>query len=127
MYLIKVKDDFCAAHFLKWQDGSQEELHGHNWKVEVAVKCEQLDDTGIGIDYVYVYKHLHELLNEELDHKNLNLLEDFSTSNPTSENVAKWIFDKMFPIIKKKNPNAEIKSVTVCETEQFCVEYSEER
>jgi len=123
MFLIKVKDDFCAAHFLKWSDGSAEGLHGHNWKVEIAAKCDKLDSTGVGIDYVYLYKQLHKLLNEKLDHKNLNLLKEFSDRNPTSENVAKWIFDKMNEIVKNKNSNARMKSVTVCETDQFCVIY----
>ncbi len=123
MFLIKVKDDFCAAHFLEWPDGSAEGLHGHNWKVEIAVKCDELDDAGIGIDYVYLYKHLHELLNEKLDHKNLNLLEEFSGKNPTSENVAEWIFDKMNEVVRNKSSNAKMKSVTVCETDRFCVTY----
>ena len=123
MYLIKVKDDFCAAHFLKWPDGSAEGVHGHNWKVEIVVECEKLDNAGIGIDYLFLYKHLHELVNEKLDHKNLNYIEEFSDRNPTSENVAKWIFDEMSSCVKNKNPDAELKSVTVCETDQFCVTY----
>jgi len=123
MYLIKVKDDFCAAHFLRWQDGSSEGLHGHNWKVEIAVKCDELDQVGLGINYLFIYEHLHNILNERLDHKNLNLLEEFSNKNPTSENVAKWIFDEMSYVVINKNPNAKIKSVTICETEQFCVTY----
>ena len=123
MYLIKVKDDFCAAHFLEWADGSAEGVHGHNWKVEIVVRCERLDNSGIGIDYLYLYKHLHELLNEKLDHKNLNLIKEFSGKNPTSENVAKWIFDKMNEVVKNKNPKAKTQSVTVCETDQFSVTY----
>ena len=123
MYLINVKDDFCAAHFLKWPDGSAEGLHGHNWKVEIAVKCDELDEAGLGIDYLFIYKHLHEILNEKLDHKNLNCLKEFNDKNPTSENVAKWIFDQMSIVVKNKNTKAIVQSITICETDNFCVTY----
>jgi len=120
MYLIRVKDDFCAAHALKWADGSEETMHGHNWKVELVVECPQLDESGIGIDYLYVFEHLHKLLDEELDHKNLNLIKGLKEINPTSELLAKWIFDKTSLSL---NDAGKIKSVTVWETDAFGVTY----
>ena len=120
MYLIRVKDDFCAAHFLKWTDGTSEPLHGHNWKVEVVVACPELDEAGIGIDYLFVYEHLHKLLDEKLDHKNLNFIEGLKEINPTSELLAKWIYDKISIILKEKG---KVKSVTVWETDSFGVTY----
>jgi len=120
MFLIRVKDDFCAAHFLKWTDGTSEPLHGHNWKVEVVVACPKLDGAGIGINYLFVYKHLHELLDNKLDHKNLNFIDGLKETNPTSELLAKWIFDKISITLKDKG---KIKNVTVWETDSFGVTY----
>jgi len=123
MYLVRVKDDFCAAHLLKWADGSAETMHGHNCKVEVVVACTELDETGIGIDYLFVYEHLHKLLDKELDHKNLNFIEGLKEINPTSELLAKWIFDKISLAL---NDSGKVKSVTVWETDLFGVTYEPE-
>ncbi len=120
MYLIRVIDDFCAAHALKWADGSEEAMHGHNWKVEAVVACPKLDESGIGINYLIVYEHLHKLLDEELDHKNLNFIKGLNEINPTSELLAKWIFDKISIAI---NNHGKVKSVTVWETDSFGVTY----
>lgn len=94
MYKVKVISDFSAAHMLRDYKGKCENLHGHNWKVEVSVSSKKLDRLGMVIDFKELKRGLNSVL-EELDHKNLNDLPYFKKVNPTSENIAKYIYDKM--------------------------------
>ncbi len=123
MFLIRVKDDFCGAHSLNMQDGTVEPLHGHNWKVEVVVACPQLDDAGMGIDFLDVHGKLHNILDSELDHRNLNDIDELSAPNPTSERIAAWIADKLAPQLSDDKTGVTLKSVTVWETDEFGVTY----
>ena len=94
MYKLNVISDFSAAHHLQDYDGKCKNLHGHNWKVRVSVICEKTDEIGLTIDYGIVKKILNEIM-EKLDHSYLNELESFAGINPTSENIAKFIFEEM--------------------------------
>lgn len=118
MYNIKIEASFSAAHNLRGYKGKCEELHGHNWKVEVAAQKEGLDKIGMVLDFKYLKMVVKEAL-EEFDHKYLNKIPYFSKVNPTSENIAKYIYNKLKPKI------SIIKSVTVWESENSSATYYE--
>jgi len=92
VYEVLVKSNFSAAHKLRNYHGKCENMHGHNWTVEASVRSETLDDNGLLIDFKILKERLKKIL-ERLDHTNLNESEPFCEANPTSENIAKFIFD----------------------------------
>ncbi|WP_456433448.1 6-carboxytetrahydropterin synthase QueD [Thermosulfuriphilus sp.] len=120
MFEIKVKDEFSAAHHLRDYPGNCERPHGHNWLVEVAIFCQGLDDLGMGIDFREAKKALREVL-ATLDHHNLNEIKPFLKKNPSSENIAVYIFEEMGRRLNR--PGIKVGSVTVCETPRSCVTY----
>lgn len=109
---LKVSDKFQAAHFLKEYKGKCEKIHGHTFRVEVAVEVEALDSRGIGIDFIEIKEKLTEILP---DHTFLNEVYDF---NPSAENLARHFFLEL----KKHFP---VKEVTVWESENAAATYSE--
>lgn len=123
MYKINVTSSFSAAHQLEGYAGLCKNLHGHNWKVRIQILCTQIDEIGMALDFGIAKKHLRDLM-EKLDHHFLNSLSYFEGINPTSENIAKWIYDEF-----KKEFNtseARIYEVEVWESENSSVIYSEE-
>lgn len=94
MFEISVLSDFSSAHNLRGYRGKCEELHGHNWQIEISLGCRKLDKIGMVEDFKVVKEKLKKVLSA-LDHKYLNDLPYFKKHNPTSENIAKYIFDKM--------------------------------
>ncbi len=119
MYKAKVITDFSGAHNLRGYKGKCEDLHGHNWKVEVTAKAEELDKLGMVIDFTILKKYVKEIMNE-LDHKYLNDIEYFKTTNPTSENIAKYIYD----YIENIEPTLNLDHVSVWETDSAVATYS---
>jgi len=119
MYEIKVEQSFSGAHHLLNYNGVCENQHGHNWKVELYVKGENLDKSNLLIDFKVLKKLLNEIL-DSLDHEDLNQLDDFKNESPSSEFIAKYIYDKM----KDKLP--EVSRVAVWETQNSCAMYYEE-
>jgi 6-pyruvoyltetrahydropterin/6-carboxytetrahydropterin synthase len=126
------KEQFNAAHRLynpDWPDEKNERVfgkcnnpnfHGHNYELIVKLTGEPDPDTG----YVYDLKKLSNLIRdnilEKLDHKNLNLdVEEFKSKNPTAENIAVMIYEKLRNKIDTK---FEIK-IFLYETERNFVEY----
>ncbi len=91
MYEVKVETNFSSAHHLLNYKGKCENQHGHNWKVEVTARGENLDKSNILIDFKVLKKTVNETM-EYLDHKDLNELEEFKTQSPSSEFIAKFIF-----------------------------------
>ena len=115
MYKIKVELGFSSAHNLRGYKGKCEELHGHNWKVEVEVGSKKLDKTGMVMDFTYLKDKLKKVL-EPMDHKYLNKIPYFKKVNPTSENIAKYIFDKLSTSLSVGNlKGLNILEVTVWE------------
>jgi 6-pyruvoyltetrahydropterin/6-carboxytetrahydropterin synthase len=88
---ISVETHFSAAHALRGYPGDCARLHGHNWIVRVSVRCRELDETGIGIDFRIVKDHVGAVL-QGLDHCNLNELPPFRETNPSSENIARYLY-----------------------------------
>jgi len=118
MYSIKIESGFSSAHNLRGYKGKCEELHGHNWRVEVAVARETLDKTGMVMDFKALKEKLNAIL-DKLDHKYLNKLSLFKKVNPTSENIAKYIYDIL------KDRVIGLKSVTVWENNTSSATYEE--
>lgn len=120
MYEITIQDTFSAAHQLREYGGKCEELHGHNWRVDVVVKAEQLDATGLAIDFRILKEHTRMVL-ETLDHAFLNKLPQFRDVNPSSENIARYIFQQLdqslapFPVVAAR--------VNVWESDRTCASY----
>lgn len=113
VYELHVRSHFSAAHCLVGYEGDCSRVHGHNWVVDVFVKCGQLNDIGIGIDFREVKKAVEDVL-LRLDHMNLNDLEPFRKANPTSENVARFLYQEIGKVI---NASAvQISRVKVSET-----------
>ena len=119
MYHLKITDSFSAAHQLKGYRGKCEKLHGHNFKVEIIVKGEKLDKTGLLIDFKKLKKILNQTL-ETLDHQLLNQIPEFKKNNPSSENIAKYIFNKISP---KLPENVTLYQVSVFESDTASASY----
>ncbi len=116
MFELSIESHFSAAHHLLNYEGKCENIHGHNWKVEIFIEGNELDKSGMLIDFKILKKHLNLVL-EKLDHKDLNNLEEFKNTSPSSENIAKFIYSQLketFPGLKK---------VTVWETEKAKASY----
>jgi 6-pyruvoyltetrahydropterin/6-carboxytetrahydropterin synthase len=118
MYRIKVKASFSSAHNLRGYKGKCEDLHGHNWKVEADIESYDLDKIGMIVDFSVLKKKLRKIL-EKLDHKYLNNIPYFKKINPTSENIAKYIYNRL------KDAKVNPASVTVWESDTSCATYSE--
>ncbi len=93
MYEITVKKTFSAAHSLNI-GGECENLHGHNFTVEATIKSEELNTDGLVLDFRVLKKWVNEIL-EELDHTFLNDLPAFKNTGPTSENIARFIYNRL--------------------------------
>lgn len=123
MFELMIETYFSAAHQLRGYEGLCEKLHGHNWKVQVYVLAEKLNDIDLAIDFHELKKLTEEVL-EPLDHSFLNDIFPFTEKNPSSENIAKWIFDSL----KKKLYEAEVtlSGITVWESDTASATYFEE-
>jgi 6-pyruvoyltetrahydropterin/6-carboxytetrahydropterin synthase len=121
MYEVTVRKSFSAAHLLKEIGGKCEELHGHNFLVEVSVTAESLNADGLLIDFRIVKQWSEEIL-DRIDHKYLNELEYFKNMNPSSEQIARFIYDGIAQ--KTRQAKVHLSRVTVWESENSCVSYS---
>ena len=121
-YTLKIVTDFASAHTLRDYPGACSRMHGHNWKVELELESTHLNEIGMAV----VFKAMNQATTEicdRLDHRYSNEKEPFTEINPSSENVAKWLFDS----IKKKidDKNVSCSSVTVWESESSSATYFE--
>ncbi|MCX7927646.1 MAG: 6-carboxytetrahydropterin synthase QueD [Candidatus Omnitrophica bacterium] len=119
MYRVKVESSFSAAHNLRAYKGKCEALHGHNWKIEVVAQSKELDNTGMVIDFSVLKKELQRIL-KQFDHAYLNKITPFTKINPTSENIAVFIYKQL----KKSIP--EVCAVTVWESPSSSATYYEQ-
>lgn len=118
MYKITVELSFSAAHNLVDYHGDCENIHGHNWRVLVTASFKELPPDGMAVDF-RVLKAASQKVIAVLDHKHINNIDYFKNTNPTSENIARYIFD----CIKKEIINVD--KVTVFETDKYSVTYTE--
>lgn len=121
MYELKIISHFAAAHRLREFNGECENLHGHNWKIEVYLEGDRLNAQGLLCDFKVIKKHTSEVL-QRLDHKYLNELEPFKDQNPSSENIARHIFQYLDKELK--GDNFRVSKVTAWESDTACASYS---
>jgi len=91
MFEISVKAHFSGAHFLAGYPGVCANLHGHNWEVEVFLRGRKTDAVGMLADFRQVKTAIHAVV-DPLDHRELNALAMFARQNPSSENLARYLF-----------------------------------
>lgn len=120
MYELKVVTEFAAAHQLTMVGSKCENLHGHNWKVEVYVTGEKMDDAGVLMDYGIIKKHVRAIMSL-LDHKYLNELDYFQQSQPSSENIAYFVATELQKRID--NQAASVSKVTAWESDDAGATY----
>jgi 6-pyruvoyltetrahydropterin/6-carboxytetrahydropterin synthase len=121
MYRLTIQTSFAAAHNLIHYQGDCENLHGHNWKVEVTVAAQELNKAGLGIDFKILKRETKGLLGR-LDHKYLNDLEMFKDISPSSEHIARYLFDELTQTLNSDNVTVE--RVNVWESDNACASYS---
>ena len=118
MFELKAQMYFSSAHHLLNYAGKCENQHGHNWLVEAYVCGNNLDKSNILVDYKVIKKELKEVL-DYLDHKDINELPEFENISPSSEIIAKFIYDRMKERIPQTN------KVSVWETQSSCASFYE--
>ena len=116
MYELLVEDTFDAAHALQGYEGPCENLHGHTWKVQVALQGEKLNKIGLLEDFKTIKKVLKDIL-AAYDHKHLNEIAPFDQENPSSENLARVIFEAI------KQKMSTVVKVSVWESATSCASY----
>jgi len=120
MFELAIAGDFASAHFLRNYEGPCKNLHGHTWKVEATIQSEDLNEIGLVVDFRDMKQRLKEVL-MPIDHVCLNDLPYFKELNPSTENLAQYIYREF---AKDCRPFI-LKHVRVWESETSSVTYSE--
>ena len=120
MFELKVITRFAAAHQLKMVAAQCENLHGHNWKIEVCVVGDALNNAGVLIDFGELKQYISQII-DTLDHKFLNELEYFKNGNPSSENIAQYIANKLQALIS--TTGVKVSKVIAWESDDACATF----
>jgi 6-pyruvoyltetrahydropterin/6-carboxytetrahydropterin synthase len=115
MFEVTVEQTFAAGHALRNYKGKCENVHGHNFKVQVVIEGEKLDETGLLVDFIDVKQSMRAII-DRLDHVFLNDIPPFDEKNPSAENIAEYFYQEMVKSLKAEVP-VHIREVKVWETE----------
>jgi len=121
MYRLSIQTAISAAHRLRGYQGPCERIHGHNWKIEVFVEANTLDEKGMVIDF----KDLSDLTWQvvgQYDHRLFNDVAPFDKMNPTAENLSRYFFREIAKLLPDRVRMFKIK---LWETEKYGLEYCE--
>jgi len=121
MFEIRVEKTIACAHRLFGYNGPCEELHGHNYRIEVMYQGTELDEFGMLVDFTDVKREFNVVL-EQLDHTYLNDLPAFKDLSPSAENIARYIFVELK---KTQFARAQLSAVSVWETPTQVAVYRE--
>ncbi|HVW08669.1 MAG TPA: 6-carboxytetrahydropterin synthase QueD [Bryobacteraceae bacterium] len=116
MFEVAVEHTFAAGHALREYRGKCENVHGHNYRVQVVVRGEKLDRIGMLADFVELKRALRNTC-EPMDHVFLNEMPPFDTVNPTAENMAVYIAGKLQEALGGGAVPVEVAEVKVWETD----------
>jgi 6-pyruvoyltetrahydropterin/6-carboxytetrahydropterin synthase len=101
MFEISVKSHFSSAHHLKGYRGACRRVHGHNWEVTVFLRGARTNSIGMLVDFGKIKAAVRAVL-KQLDHRDLNRLPAFKRQNPTSENLAQYVFQTLAKVLRKE-------------------------
>ena len=120
-YEVIIQQEFSSAHGLRFYHGTTEPLHGHNFRVEVVLRGNKLQNkVKYLIDFVELQRVLQAIV-KPMDHVNLNETPPFDRENPSAENLAKHIGTQLAGRLRA--PGVRIASVTVWETPSQAARY----
>ena len=121
MFEISVEETFAAGHALRHYRGKCEKVHGHNYKVQVTIEGETLNEAGLLVDFVELKRLLHAVV-DRLDHEFLNDVPPFDVLNPSAENMAKFFHDEISKGFPFEN-GARVSNVKLWETDTSIATY----
>jgi 6-pyruvoyltetrahydropterin/6-carboxytetrahydropterin synthase len=116
MFEVAVEQSFASAHALRNYKGRCENVHGHNWKVQVVIEGEELDATGMLVDFLDVKSFMGEIL-DRIDHQFLNEIPPFDVINPSAENIAEYFYQQLTGKLSETPVPVRIREVKIWETE----------
>ncbi|HTM48803.1 MAG TPA: 6-carboxytetrahydropterin synthase QueD [Bryobacteraceae bacterium] len=94
MFEVSVEETFAAGHALRGYRGKCENVHGHNYRVQLTLEGPELNAIGLLVDFVEVKRLIHGVV-DRLDHQFINDLPPFDVVNPSAENLAKYFYDEI--------------------------------
>ena len=121
MFEVTVDQTFAAGHALRNYKGKCENVHGHNYRAQVALQGAELDAIGLLVDFVALKRVVHAVL-DRMDHQWLNDFPPFDTLNPSAENMAKYIYDEVSAALMAKE-GVCVASVRLWETDTASAAY----
>jgi 6-pyruvoyltetrahydropterin/6-carboxytetrahydropterin synthase len=125
MFEVSVEDTFAAGHALRGYRGKCENPHGHNYKVQVTLKGESLDNIGLLFDFKDLKLAMNDII-DRLDHKFINDIDPFTELNPSAENMAKYFYDEINVLLRDKTSGrVQVKLVKMWETDTTVATYFE--
>jgi 6-pyruvoyltetrahydropterin/6-carboxytetrahydropterin synthase len=116
MFEVSVEQTFAAGHALRNYKGKCENVHGHNFRVQVTIEGERLDETGLLVDFIDVKNQMRAVI-ERLDHQFLNEIAPFDVKNPSAENIAEYFYQEMMIGLAGTPVPVHIQEVKVWETD----------
>ncbi|HTV53923.1 MAG TPA: 6-carboxytetrahydropterin synthase QueD [Terriglobia bacterium] len=120
MFEVSVEYSFAAGHALRNYKGKCENIHGHNYRLQVTVVGDALNDAGLLVDFSDLKKEIR-LVVSRFDHQFLNEVAPFDQLNPSAENLARYISDSIGPQLRHRG--LQVQAVTVWETETSSATY----
>ena len=123
MFQVSVEETFSSGHALRGYKGKCENVHGHNYRVQVTLQGPQLNDVGLLIDFAELKQVLRAII-KRLDHQFINDLEPFTTVNPSAENMAKYFYDEVTSQLRGLPQGAHVTETTIWETDTASARYS---
>ena len=121
MFEVCVEKTFASGHSLRNYRGKCENVHGHNYRVQVTVRGERLAPNGLLVDFVELKRLMNKVV-DYLDHQFINDLPPFTEINPSAENIAKYFYDEMSGDLRGEVP-VEISEVKIWETDTSVAVY----
>jgi len=111
MFTVSVETRFRASHQLIGPSGTKEPAHRHNWLVTADVSSDSVNAMGVVIDFRRLKAAVDNIV-AEFDNKSLSRIDHFRRNNPSAENVAKYIYEKLEPKLPK---GLKLQSIRVVE------------
>ena len=125
MFEVSVEETFAAGHALRHYRGKCENVHGHNYRVQVTLEGPDLDSVGLLVDFVQVKKLIQAVV-DKLDHRFLNEVPPFDVLNPSAENMARYFFEEIAGGMGQTSP-VRVAAVKIWETDTTSATYRQPR